>query len=230
MGKGILYGVGVGPGDPELLTLKAVRIMETCDVIVVPRSGGSEEYALNIAKDYTWRKRVLRCDMPMTREKNICDEHHERAADQICGLLDEGKMVAFLTIGDPSIYSTYWYVHKKVVARGYDAKIIPGVPSFCAAAAAAGRALCKDNEILHIIPASYSDRYTKVSLPGAKVLMKAGRGFMNVRERLRNLGVLKKSVLVERCGMDGERVEEDLDKIDSPCGYFSIILVQSEEE
>ncbi len=166
MRQGILYGIGVGPGDPELLTFKAVSALRASDIVAVPRSGGSEQAALNTAERYVRNKPILYCDMPMTRDKKVRDEAHDKAADEICSYLGKGKNVAFLTIGDPSIYSTYWYVHKRVKARGYDAFIIPGVTSFCAAAAAAGRALCMDDEMLYIIPASYSDWYKMVSLPG----------------------------------------------------------------
>jgi len=230
MKKGILYGVGVGPGDPELLTFKAVHALGESDVIAVPRSGGAEHVALQIVDRYIKWKLILYCDMPMTRDKKTREEYHDKAADDICGLLDLGKKVAFITIGDPSIYSTYWYVHGRVAARGYETQIIPGVPSFCAAAAIAGQPLCQDKDLLHIIPASYSQSYTKAPLAGGKVLMKTGRGFLNVREWLRKHGELDRAVLVERCGMEGERIVTDLDQLDEPSGYFSIILVRGDEK
>ena len=102
--KGTLYGVGVGPGDPELLTAKAIRVIRESDVIAVPQSGAGEQTALQIAAQYIGDKPLLHCDMPMTRDKAKRDACHDRAADDICALLDEGKNVAFLTLGDPTVY------------------------------------------------------------------------------------------------------------------------------
>lgn len=228
MKKGILYGIGVGPGDPELLTLGAVRRMRESDVIAGPQAGESEKTALKIAAEFIEGKPVLYCDMPMVRDKAVLDAAHDKAADQICALLDEGKTVAFLTLGDPSIYSTYWYVHKRVLARGYDARLVPGVPSFCAAAAAVNIALCEGSEMLHIVPASHASTEEGLSMSGTKVLMKAGRAILDVRDRLEREGKLKNAALVERVGMEGERIVKDLRTLDDPTGYFSIIVVKED--
>lgn len=229
MEKGKLYGVGVGPGDPELLTVKAVRILRECDVVAAP---GGERTAYSIAECYVQGKETLFCDLPMTRDKRAMAESHEKAAHAVCGLLDAGKTVAFLTLGDPSVYSTYWYVHKRVRARGYDAEMIPGVPSFCAAAAALDRALCEGSEPLHILPASHRASAGELELPGSLVLMKAGRSILEVRDRLQSAGRLEGAALVERCGMEGERIVTDLTALSDPTGYFSIILARdaSKEE
>ena len=228
MNKGKLYGVGVGPGDPELLTAKAIRILGECDVIAVPQSENGGRTALEIASCYIKGKPVRAFDMPMTHDRAARNASYDAAADAICALLDEGKNVAFLTLGDPTVYSTGWYVHKRVVSRGYDAELIPGVPSFCAAAARLGRALCEDGEMLHIIPASHGKEREGLALPCSKVLMKAGRGVLRVREELRESGQLENAALVERCGMEGERLVYDMDELREPSGYFSIILVKEE--
>lgn len=229
--KGILYGVGVGPGDPELLTAKAIRLLRECDAIAAPKSADGRQTALDIASPYIGQdKSILLFDMPMTHDRQARNASHDAAADALCALLDEGKTVVFLTLGDPTIYSTYWYVHKRVAARGYAAELVPGVPSFCAAAAAMGRALCEDGEMLHIIPASHGREREGLALPGSKVLMKAGRGVLRVRDELRESGQLEQAALVERCGMEGERVICDLDELDEPSGYFSIILVKEERK
>ena len=229
--KGILYGVGVGPGDPELLTAKAIRLLRECDAVAAPKSADGRQTALDIASPYIGQdKSILLFDMPMTHDRQARNASHDAAADALCALLDEGKTVVFLTLGDPTIYSTYWYVHKRVAARGYAAELVPGVPSFCAAAATMGRALCEDGEMLHIIPASHGREREGLALPGSKVLMKAGRGVLRVRDELRESGQLEQAALVERCGMEGERVICDLDELDEPSGYFSIILVKEERK
>ncbi len=230
MNQGKLYGIGVGPGDPELLTRKAVRLMKECDVIAVPKGGSGEQTALNIAAEFIAGKPILHCDMPMTRDKQILNACHDKAADDICALLDDGKNVAFLTLGDPAVYSTYWYVHRRVQARGYFVEIVPGVPSFCAAAARLGQALCEGSQMLHIIPASHNSTQEGLALPGNKILMKAGRSILEVRDLLEAEGKLDTAALVERCSMEGERVVRDLRELDDPTGYFSIILVREEQK
>ena len=230
MNKGILYGIGVGPGDPELMTRKAVRLIQECDIIAAPQSEGNDKTAMIIAEEFVKDKPVLYCDMPKTRDQAKMDASHDQAADDICALLDEGKTVVFLTLGDPTIYSTYWYVHKRVLARGYDAQLIPGVPSFCAAAAAAGVALVEGSEMLHVIPASHTSTDEGLGMPGTKVLMKAGRSILDVREKLRADGKLAGSVLVERATMQEERVVKNLDELEDPTGYFSVIIVKEEQK
>ena len=128
------------------------------------------------------------------------------------------------------MYSTYWYVHRRVAARGYAAELVPGVPSFCAAAAAMGRALCEDGEMLHVIPVTHGRAEEGLSLSGSRVLMKTGKSVLEVRELLRQRGELGSAVLIERVGMDGQRLIEDLDALEQPSGYFSIILVKEQSE
>ena len=231
MSKGTLYGVGVGPGDPELMTAKAIRLLRECDVVAAPRSTDGRQTALDITAPYIEKDKPVRLfDMPMTHDKAARNASHDAAADAVCALLDEGKNVVFLTLGDPTVYSTYWYVHKRVAARGYRAELVPGVPSFCAAAAAMGRALCEDGEMLHIIPATHGRAEAGLALPGSKVLMKTGKSVFAVRELLRQRGELANAALIERVGMEGQRLVEDLDEIAQPSGYFSIILVKEERE
>ncbi|MEG1430575.1 MAG: precorrin-2 C(20)-methyltransferase, partial [Oscillospiraceae bacterium] len=155
MTEGRLYGIGVGPGDPELLTLKAVRLLGEADIIAVPDKGTGEKTALNIVKDFVVGKELLYCPTPMVRDGARLEACYEEIATKICDLLKAGKTVAFITLGDPTVYSTYIYVHKKVLARGYGAELIPGVPSFCAVAAELGVSLCEGGERLLVVPASY---------------------------------------------------------------------------
>ena len=134
MKPGILYGVGVGPGDPELLTLKAQRVLRTADVIAVPDKGAGEKTALTIIGDLAEEKELLLCPAPMVRDRKALDAARDGIASRIAAVLDQGRSVAFITLGDPTVYSTYLYIHKRVRALGYEAEIVPGVPSFCAAA------------------------------------------------------------------------------------------------
>lgn len=226
MNKGILYGVGVGPGDPELLTFKAARILRGADVVAVPETGEGRRVALTIAQAHVRGKQIVECPMPMLRDKQKLARNYDRVADMLVSLLDEGKTVAFLTLGDPSVYSTYAYLHRRVLVRGYDARLVPGVPSFCAVAAALNRPLCEGNELLHIVPAAHDSTDLGLSLPGNKVLMKAGRAAGEVCDKLRQAGRLRQAALVENCGMESEKVYTDLEAFDGEAGYFSVIVVK----
>ena len=135
---GTLYGVSVGPGDPELMTVKAVRIISEADVVAVPDAGRGVGAAQSIAANLLEGKEILPCPMPMTRDATVIDQTHHAVADTLCGLLDQGKSVAYLCLGDVSIYSSYGYLHQLVSERGYPTEVIPGVTSVSAAAARLG--------------------------------------------------------------------------------------------
>lgn len=224
---GKLWGVGVGPGDPELLTVKAVRVLREADVVIVPDASSGDKVALNIAKDYLKDKQIQFVKTPMVRDKAVMDAAHEQAADTICALLDEGKQVAFLTLGDPAIYSTYMYIHQKVLRRGYAVEVVPGIPSFCAAAARLNQSLCLGREPLTIIPASH-DQNDLMDLPGNKVFMKAGRSILELQQALADRGLLDGASMVENCSMENEHVYPHFADLKEPSGYFSLVIVKGD--
>lgn len=228
--RGMLYGVGVGPGDPELITRKAERVIRQSAVLAVPDAGRGEKTALNIVGELAEGKQLLSCAAPMVRDHEALDAAYERNADLVCAALDEGKDVAFITLGDPTVYSTYLYLHKKVVARGYDAEIIPGVPSFCAVAARLGTALCEKSERLLIVPASHKNVTDCLDLDANLVFMKAGKEIGTLKETLDRHGLLDKASLVANCGMEGELVCPRFADLEEGSGYFSVVLVKKGEQ
>ena len=228
MTKGKLFGLGVGPGDPELLTLKAVRLLKEADVVAVPDKGAGEKTALQIVQAFVEGKQLLYCPTPMVRDKARLDQCYEEIADNICTLLDEGKTVSFITLGDPAIYSTYIYVHKKVLARGYEAELVPGVTSFCAVAARLGQSLCEGSDRLLIVPAS-CDLSDSMDIRANKVFMKAGSGIMQLQEQLRLSGQLEQASMVENCGMSNEHVWENFGDMTENSGYFSVVVVKERD-
>ena len=138
--NGMFYGVGVGPGDPELLTLKAARLIRGCDVLAIPHRDPEKCFAYRIAcgavpeaKD----KPILCVDMPMTHDKLLRETAYEAGAAAIVKELAAGRTVVFVTLGDPSVYSTFAYLAERIAKKGFDVQWVPGVPSFCAAAATA---------------------------------------------------------------------------------------------
>lgn len=224
--KGTLYGVGVGPGDPELLTLQAVRIIRESDVIFAPGKVPEETTAYQIAAGAVPELALKKTEglyMPMTKDEEAREKAHEDAAKRILAVLEQGKTAAYLTLGDPCIYSTYLYVHKKVEAAGYPAKLINGIPSFLAVSAALDEGLVEKDQMLHLIPASYPIA-EGIALSGTKVLMKAGKEAARVRDYLKENG--QKGQAVERCKMDGEKIYRSLDEIPDDLSYYSIMVVK----
>ena len=175
--------MGVGPGDPELLTLKAARVLEQADVVLAPDTGKADKTALNIVSGHLNGKTPILVSMPMTRDQEALEQAHRAAAQKIAAYLDEGKQVAFITLGDATVYSTYMYVHEIVRTMGYDVEVVPGVPSFCAAAARLNISLCQGSEPLLVIPASHSAEKL-LDVPANKVFMKAGSAILELKKTL----------------------------------------------
>jgi precorrin-2/cobalt-factor-2 C20-methyltransferase len=228
--KGKLIGVGVGPGDPQLLTLKAVRLIEKSPIIAVPGKKKEDTVAYQIVKQVVEgleKKECLTIYMPMTKDKDLLAKSHQEGAKQVAQALDQGNDVAFLTLGDPTIYATYLYIHQLVKAMGYQTEIVSGVPSFCAVAAKLDIGLVEKAEMLHLIPSSYHIE-AALKLPGTKILMKTGSKMAAVKAQLKEMEVA--AVMVENCGMDQEKVYLSTDEIPKDAGYYSILIVKDKKE
>lgn len=228
--RGILFGTGIGPGDPELMTVKAVRLIQENDTIAVPGEEPKKSIAYQIAVQTVpelAEKELVAIPMPMTKDAKELEENHRRGAEKIEELLDKGKNVVFLTLGDPTVYSTYLYVHRRVLGDGYDARIVSGVTSFCAAAASLSEGLVENSEELHVIPASYQIEEA-LKLPGTKVLMKAGRKMPSVKQFLQKNSC--PVVMVENCGMETEQKYYSAEEIPDQASYYSLIIVKEKRE
>jgi precorrin-2/cobalt-factor-2 C20-methyltransferase len=171
-------------------------------------------------------KELLELPLPMTRDSDELERAHKAAVDAICFYLRKGMDVAFLTLGDVSIYSTYGHLCERVRACGFEAEMISGVPSFCAAAARIGETLAIAGKPLQILPASYHGLEEGLRRAGTKVLMKTGHSLRAVKEKLRELGLYEKAKLVENCGLPDEHIYHSLDQVGEEAGYFSLIVVQ----
>lgn len=226
MVKGKLFGVGIGPGDKELITLKAVNTIKNADIIALPDSFSGKNRAYEIIKEYIEEKEVIFLPMPMTKDKEHLKASHESGAELIISYLDQGKNVVFATLGDPSIYSTYMYVHRIIESKGYDTVMVPGVTSFCASAARLNMSLCDGDEPLIIIPANYKDNKELLQLPCNKVLMKSGKKMVKVKQEIEECNLTDKAYMVENCGMEEEKIYKDFSKILDESSYFSLIIVK----
>lgn len=162
--------------DPRLMTYLAVDTIKSCPVIAVPADGKDKAVAYRIASGIVKgldQKDCIDLTTPMTKNRAVLDAAYQDAAKRIAKKLEEGKDVACLTLGDPTIYSTYIYIHRLVKAMGYETQIINGIPSFCAVSARLEDSLVDRSEQLHVIPSTYGIEEA-LKLPGTRVFMKAG--------------------------------------------------------
>lgn len=225
--KGTLYGVSVGPGNPELMTLQAVRLLKHCPVIAVPQTGGGGTVALDIASQAVdlSGKDVIMLPFLMTRDRQRLQESHRQLAGLLKAPLDRGRDVAMLSLGDASVYSSFSYMAGLLAPEGYHIAVSAGVTSFCASAAALGVSLTEMNKPVHIIPAGVDIEQALV-LPGTKVLMKAGKALPQLISRLKEADMLEKAMLVQNCGLPDERILKNIPvDFDSP-GYFTTVIIK----
>ena len=238
--KGTFYGIGVGPGDPELITVKALKIIKSCPVIAAPRTGNGDMVALDIV----WRtgilsesaeiaeefdKKILAMDFTMDKDPAKRKENYRKNAEAAARYLDNGQDVAMVTLGDVSLYSTVHYIADELKSRGYEIIMVPGVPSFSAAAASLAIPLAEMDAPVHIIPSVRNNSDDYLDLPGTKVLMKAGRHLHRTLDELDRRGVLDVTSLAVNCGMDDEilikRLGDD-EPLPDKTGYFTTVIVR----
>ena len=228
--NGILYGIGVGPGEPELITLKAYNCIKDSDIIILPAKPKEDCYAYrSVYKIYPEieKKEIVCLPFPMTKDREALTKSHDAIYREISTFLKMGRTAAFLTIGDPSLYSTYSQMHKRAQRDKIEAHMISGVPSFCAAAAAAGIPLGDNQEQIHIIPASYDVKHT-MDFKGTRIYMKSGRKLKELKHMLMETEDLSKFQIysISNCGIKGEKITEGVELIDENSGYLTIVIVK----
>lgn len=228
---GILYGVGVGVGDPELLTIKALNTIKKCDVICIPSDNREECYAYKIVEsvyEEISTKDVLAVKFPMSKDKKQLEDNYKKVAKLIEEKLDQGKDVAFLTIGDSTLYSTYSYVQKIVENDGYKQSYINGISSIMAMAAALNIPVAEQNEQVHIIPASY-DIEESFSLKGTKIYMKAGKKLEELKKMIEESNFSNVNIYgISNCGLDNEIKAYGIEELDKLKGYLTIIVIKDD--
>jgi precorrin-2/cobalt-factor-2 C20-methyltransferase len=233
----VIYAVGVGPGDPELLTRKAERILRSVDVICAP-TGAAEagSYALSIVEEFIDRNRqeVLVQVFPMLKDQQGLDPFWEEAADQVAQRITAGKDVAFITIGDPFLYSTYLYIHR-IIREKYpeiEIEIVPGISSILASSAVSGTPLGLGGERIAILPATYESDELKRTLEefDTVILMKVNRVFDRVYAVLKELGLEKRAAFVRRVGSSEEEIHFDLESLlGKKLDYLSMLIVRKNQ-
>jgi len=230
---GKFYGIGVGPGDPEFMTLKACKVLKEVDVVCFPVSQPNKpSIALQIASQAAQGKwEVLELYLPMTKDNSKLEEHWQEGALKVAQVLQAGKDAAFITLGDPSFYSTFIYLMRKLkmMVDTLSIEIIPGVSAPNALAAQAQVPLAESEENLLIIPAINNLDEIKQALDDYDniMLMKVGRAFADVLALLREKDLDKKAVFGSRCGFNDGFISYDLEGIkDKPKDYLSSMLIK----
>ncbi len=242
--KGTFYIIGVGPGDPELITMKAVRVLNRCNVWMTPSaSRGGDSTALTIARGavdldgkeiiqhHFPMKKIHRGEEPVEEIKQAWKE----AAEKINAILESGVSVAFPTLGDPAIYCTGYYVYETLsqLNPAASVKIIPGVSAICATSATAMTPLCLGDERLVILPAVFEAEKLKDILLQFEtvVLMKVHKAMDKLVPLLTELGLLESSVLVEQTSMEKELIHHDLHSlVGKELHYFSTLIVHTKKQ
>jgi precorrin-2/cobalt-factor-2 C20-methyltransferase len=223
---GTLHLVGVGPGDPDLLTLKAVRVLAQAPVVAYPVTGESSTLARDIAAPHLRPDvRHIPVAVPMRAEREPAAEAYDAAAASILPHLFAGRDVAWLCEGDPLFYGSAMYLVARITPHAPVA-VVPGITSLTAAAAAIPRPLASRNETLKVLPATLDDVALRAELAVAPAvaIIKVGRHFPRIRALLRETGHADGAVLVERATTDRQQVKPLAACADSPMPYFSTIL------
>lgn len=223
---GTLYGVGLGPGAPDLITLRAARLIEGAAVIAYPALAGAPSFARAIAAGLippTAREIVM--DVPMSTERGPAQAAYDQGATQIATVLDAGDDVVCLCEGDPFFYGSFMYLFTRLAAR-YRVEVVPGVTSVTACAARAGRPLVARNERLTVLPGPLpeADLRARIETAESLAILKVGRHLPKIRAVIDSLGLTAQATYVERATLP-EEVVLPLAQAPETAPYFSMILL-----
>lgn len=224
--SGTLYGVGLGPGAPDLMTLRAARLIEAAKVVAYPTLAGGESFARAIAADLISDDvREIVMDVPMTVERAPAQEAYDTGAAAIAAALDAGEDVVCLCEGDPFFYGSFMYLFARLSGK-YQVEVVPGVTSVTACAARAGMPLAARNERLTVLPGPLPEDELRARIEGAEsvVIMKVGRHMAKIRAVIDELGLTDHAVYVERATLPQEVVSPLADAPEK-APYFSMILL-----
>ena len=229
--KGKLYGIGVGPGNPDLMTLRAKELLEKSSVIAYPvKKLGEEGVALNIISQRVdvKGKEVVELLFSMNPDDEVRKKCRAEAMEKICGLLDQGKDIAMVTLGDVAVYSTYMYIDRDIQARGYETEVVPGIPSFCHGAALARLPLMIGEESVAVVSLAKRNNENAEKVLDAVdnlVIMKAFASIPAIVEMLNKRNIpLANATVMSNIGME----DEYLGPLDPnrEYGYFTTVLIK----
>ncbi|MEM0977993.1 MAG: precorrin-2 C(20)-methyltransferase [Pseudomonadota bacterium] len=223
--SGTLFGVGVGPGDPELMTLKAARLIASVPVVAYPVLEKGSSFARDIVSAHLGSQREIRIEIPMTVERSPAQAAYDRGAAEIAQALSEGSDIVVLCEGDPFFYGSFMYLHARLSDR-FACEVVPGVSSVMACAAVAARPLVARNERLIVLPGPLPEAELRAEIAAhdTVAIMKVGRHLPKLRSVIADLGLLDHAIYVERATL-GEEVVTPLAAAPDAAPYFSMILI-----
>lgn len=224
--QGKIFGIGLGPGDPDLMTLKAARLISGAAVVAYPALAGAESFARSIAAGQMAEGALeLRLDVPMTVERGPAQAAYDKGAAEISEVLASGTDVVFLCEGDPLFYGSFMYVAARLRDR-FEVEVVPGVTSVSASVASLGEPLVARNEVLTVIPGPLgaAEMRARIEAADAVAIIKVGRHLSKIREVLGALGLIDRATYVERATL-AEEVVLPLADAPAEAPYFSMILV-----
>lgn len=226
--SGTAYGIGVGPGDPELITLKALRVLRRVSVVAYPAPPEGPSLARRIAAPHLIPAQTeIAIRMPLDARQFPSPAAYDKGARAIGAELRQGRDVAILCEGDPFLYGSFQYLFARL-AKKWPVKVIPGVSSIMAAAAAAGWALAAKNDVLTVLPATLAaeELAARLATCDSAAILKLGRHFEKARTVLRAAGLEQHALYVERASMSGERIVPLAEVVADSVPYFSLILMR----
>lgn len=237
---GRLYGIGTGPGDPELLTLKAVRALEKADVVAHFAKRGNASNARRIIESYT-RPRWIELPLlyPVTTEipkenndyRDMITKFYEKSANSVAFHLEQGRNVAILSEGDPFFYGSYMHLHVRLAHR-FQTEVIPGVTAMSGCWSAAGLPIVQGDDVLSVLPGTMAEEELtrRLADTDAAVIMKVGRNLPKIRRALEAARRIGGAVYVERGTMANAASMRLADKVDDDAPYFALVLVPGWED
>ncbi len=229
---GTLYGIGLGPGDPELMTLKAHRLISSAEVIAYPAPDSGESFARSIAAEaIPARAREIPIVVPMRVERFPAQEIYDRAAAEIADVLATGQDVVTLCEGDPFFYGSFMYLFERLSDR-FKIEIVPGVTSLTACASQLRRPLTSRNDVLTVIPGPLPDADIRRRIEAAEAvaIMKVGRHLERLKALLRDMDLIDRAGYVERASLAEQKVHRLVDLEADNAPYFSMILIYKGDE
>jgi precorrin-2/cobalt-factor-2 C20-methyltransferase len=232
--SGKLYIIGVGPGDPGLLTLRAVEVLRSARRVFIPVSGqGRDSLAFEIIQDHiSAEASITELVFPMTLDRQAMDAAYRKNYLLVSSVLRTGDDAVLVTIGDPALYSTAWQIYKLVQEHAQEiaSEIVPGITSFSSAASRAGIQLAKSSDCLSVV-SSYNDpaRLEQIiDCADTVVFLKTYRSRDMLISLLKKKGLLSRCVYIQRCGLPGEEIVRDLSALSGDAEYFSLIILRKE--
>lgn len=226
-----LYGIGVGPGAPDLLTLRAVTVLRSVSVVLAAASPKKDDsLALSIASEHLPADcEIVRLDFPMTRNATLLEAAWKRNARTVEDILRSGRSAAFLTLGDPMTYSTFGYLMRTILDLDADlpVEVVPGITSYQAAAAQTRTVLCEGGENLLLISGiNGAERLGQLlGCADSSVILKAYKNMPAIRQALEEAGAAGKSLFVSRLGLEGETIARGIDAAPEKPHYLSMVVV-----